>query len=690
MQQYHRSSRHCSYSEAISLACKHFLKEECVSLHTLDSPSCFVTGILLGHGSSGKVYMGYQQWYDTDAERNSAPSPPLWRRIAVKEIALSTESNGVSFFTAIRQHLQEHRLASQIQSPHVVPMYHPWYSKTRRALMLPMQRGDCTLEYYASMVFQFEYPPGVLQSITLQCVQALVDVHEKGIVHRDVKPTNFIVFLEADTVLGSSGSIQTNHSNTRSDAAKHAAYEALHSACIKLSDFGLSAPVESTAALYTGVGTRYFMAPECDVASRLSEGPRQARDMWSLGCIFYWLLAKMLPFRGATCAAVAEAAAAGLTQKDVTTLLNRSRSPEARCLLPMVLKMLSVDPTQRPTAADLLAHLRVAFSAAHSASQNPPVTRLVPEVARRYRRLRVSSGSLQLSVFNCPIHSPEKQLGIILNHGDCIMAESEEFCIVAGARRSLAAMATLALSSRSDADQAVVWVKVVYPVEGYMVRSYSLKGAALLCDFGTTSNPIVVAAAPPATILTVSSSPNIAPTSLMNGTQESSSSPSKSTTHTAAAAVGDHSSGSGSDTNAALMKGGMDSGSYGAIFAKMSCDRHGSEHRFFRANTEPAPATEVTATPVREAKQQRSLNSLRSTQNTAVVLKDSCRNVALDPSVRFFPNGEAITFYAAASGFIKALPALRGASVAVKMSQKKKSLALKKWTPLNTTVRSSV
>jgi len=101
-----------------------------------------------------------------------------------------------------------------------------------------------------------------LLSIFVQMTLAVACIHEKKIVHRDIKPQN--VFL------------------TRVGVAK-------------LGDFGVSRALEDTQDMcQTVIGTPYYLSPEV-----WTSAPRGSMtDIWSLGCILYEMCALKRPFVG--------------------------------------------------------------------------------------------------------------------------------------------------------------------------------------------------------------------------------------------------------------------------------------------------------------------------------------------------------------------------------------------------------
>jgi serine/threonine protein kinase len=61
---------------------------------------------------------------------------------------------------------------------------------------------------------------------------------------------------------------------------------------LKLGDFGVSKAVAD--GLRTRVGTRAYMAPEL-IDAKIGKYT-SAVDMWSLGCVVYWVLTQAIPF----------------------------------------------------------------------------------------------------------------------------------------------------------------------------------------------------------------------------------------------------------------------------------------------------------------------------------------------------------------------------------------------------------
>lgn len=104
--------------------------------------------------------------------------------------------------------------------------------------------------------------------LIIQLLEPLGVAHEKGIVHRDLKPAN--IFL-----------CQDDNFNEY----------------VKILDFGIARDTTGGHATLTqvGLGTPHYMAPEQATEARRVT---TAADVWSVGIMLYFILARRLPFQG--------------------------------------------------------------------------------------------------------------------------------------------------------------------------------------------------------------------------------------------------------------------------------------------------------------------------------------------------------------------------------------------------------
>jgi hypothetical protein len=143
-----------------------------------------------------------------------------------------------------------------------------------------------------------------------QIALALKYIHDRKVLHRDLKVEN--VFLMKDGT-------------------------------IKLGDFGIARVLEHTFQLcHTQIGTPYYLSPE------ICEGKKynSKTDIWSLGCILYELLTLKRPFDAADLNSLLMVIVRGRYQP-----VSVAYSRDLRTLLS---KMLTKDPTKRPSINQIL------------------------------------------------------------------------------------------------------------------------------------------------------------------------------------------------------------------------------------------------------------------------------------------------------------------------------------------------
>jgi len=166
-------------------------------------------------------------------------------------------------------------------------------------------------------------PPGRVVQILRQACDSLGEAHMRGLIHRDVKPTNLFICrmgLNVDVV--------------------------------KLLDFGLVKSTLSDAQTRMTMdgmttGTPAYMAPEIAMGSQDVDG---RADIYQLGCVAYWLLTGQLVFDEPTPVAMALAH----VQRPLVAPSERSEVPIPAGLERIVMSCLAKEREQRPqTAIDL-------------------------------------------------------------------------------------------------------------------------------------------------------------------------------------------------------------------------------------------------------------------------------------------------------------------------------------------------
>lgn len=140
-------------------------------------------------------------------------------------------------------------------------------------------------------------------------LRGLEHVHLKSIVHRGLKAGNILLRQDRTPVI---------------------------------SDFALACHVSDTNALGRACGALGYMAPEL----RTGGAVRGQQDVFSIGCLFYFLLAGALPFQGKEAEAVLWKAG----HETVNLSTGRIRSLSDPCK-ELVMALLDKSPQKRPTAA---------------------------------------------------------------------------------------------------------------------------------------------------------------------------------------------------------------------------------------------------------------------------------------------------------------------------------------------------
>jgi serine/threonine-protein kinase len=237
-----------------------------------------------------------------------------------------------------KRFMREARVAASLKSEHVVRVYDivaPERGKTY--IVMELLQGQTLAE----RVKRGALPVAEAVDFVLQAAKPLAEMHDEGIVHRDVKPSNLFLARDAD--------------------GKER---------IKLLDFGVAAfqqPVaraDSSLTLSEAVvGTPRYMAPEQVESSKKVDA---RADVWALGVTLYELLGGKPPFDGQTVLAVLNQ----IEHQDPRPLAQvRPEVPAA--LVAVVQACLAKDPAGRPASARALAEALVAATGAGRRRPDP-------------------------------------------------------------------------------------------------------------------------------------------------------------------------------------------------------------------------------------------------------------------------------------------------------------------------------
>ncbi|KAF7650274.1 hypothetical protein LDENG_00128150 [Lucifuga dentata] len=218
----------------------------------------------------------------------------------------------------VEQMSRDERLAAQnecqvlklLNHPNIIEYYENFLED--KALMIAMEYAPGgTLADYIQKRCNSLLDEDTILHFFVQILLALYHVHNKLILHRDLKTQNILLDK--------------------------------HQMIVKIGDFGISKILVSKSKAYTVVGTPCYISPE------LCEGKpyNQKSDIWALGCVLYELASLKRAFEAANLPALVLKIMSGTFAP-----ISDRYSAELRQL---ILNMLNLDPSKRPQLNEIMA-----------------------------------------------------------------------------------------------------------------------------------------------------------------------------------------------------------------------------------------------------------------------------------------------------------------------------------------------
>jgi NIMA (never in mitosis gene a)-related kinase len=248
---------------------------------------------LLGEGSFGKAFL---------CSRDSDEDLCVIKQIKVEDMTKQEKDDVIN----------ESTILSKLDHPNIIKFFEFFESKT------PQQTFNIVTEYadggdLSEKIKEQNKTPfkesDILDYFTQICL-ALKHIHEKKIIHRDLKSGN--VFL-------------------------------MKSGLVKLGDFGIAKTFKNTMdKAKTMVGTPYYLSPEI-----IQGKPYDNKsDIWSLGVLLYEMMTFKMPFEANTLPM--------LSMKIMRGNYTPPSSMYTKDLREIVSKCLMVDPSRRPSIREIL------------------------------------------------------------------------------------------------------------------------------------------------------------------------------------------------------------------------------------------------------------------------------------------------------------------------------------------------
>ena len=265
----------------------------------------YIRGELIGKGNYGKVYESKNTIFNN--------------KVAMKVLNKKIDDNNEFNFEIEN----EINTLKKLSHPNIVKIYEFYESNNCFYLINEYCQGGELYKYIKDSVLT----ENQLCVIFYQVFSGLIYLHEKKIIHEDLKPQNILISSIEKIV-------ETNEDY----------------AWIKIIDFNTAKTFEKYIIKEDNfVGTLYYIAPE--VYSDDSNKYDEKRDIWSVGIILYMALTKRYPFIGRNDLDTIEL----IQNKDYNYnnkyLLNYSEE-----IQDLIKNLLIKDPSKRPSAKEALNH----------------------------------------------------------------------------------------------------------------------------------------------------------------------------------------------------------------------------------------------------------------------------------------------------------------------------------------------
>lgn len=253
----------------------------------------------LGRGGMGEVYLAHDARLD--------------RRVAIKALPahLAADEDRLARFQ------REAKVLASLSHPGIAAIYGLESVGGHQYLILEYVDG----ETLANRLARGKLPAEEALVVAKQIAEALEIAHERGVVHRDLKPGNVMLTRDGVVKVLDFGLARTEESSSSSAPVR-----------LMADSPTVTSPVQLHSPTIPGVimGTAGYMSPE----QARGKPVDKRSDIFSFGCVLYEMLTGAMPFRGET---VADAIGATLHKEPDVSLLPRETPRRVRDLLTVCL-----------------------------------------------------------------------------------------------------------------------------------------------------------------------------------------------------------------------------------------------------------------------------------------------------------------------------------------------------------------
>lgn len=192
----------------------------------------------------GTVYVGYDPFADRD--------------VAIKVCTLPGRGDENAARMARKLFFNEAHTAGALDHPNILKVFDAGEESGKPYIVMEFVEGGQTLERFCAANSLLE--PARVADYIARCAAALDYAHRRGVVHRDIKPTNIMLTPSGD---------------------------------VKIGDFGIAQRLSAESTQIMGMmGSPRYMSPE-----QISDGELTGQtDLYSLGVVMFELLTGRAPF----------------------------------------------------------------------------------------------------------------------------------------------------------------------------------------------------------------------------------------------------------------------------------------------------------------------------------------------------------------------------------------------------------